>query len=48
MQLNALRCRIKGHVFVDSRSVPGTKVCTRCRLREPFEGLKKPPTGATG
>lgn len=36
----ALRCAQKGHVFVDSRSQPGTQVCVRCRLRKPFEGLE--------
>jgi hypothetical protein len=34
-----LRCYRKGHLFVDSRSMPGTQVCVRCRHRKPFEGL---------
>lgn len=34
------RCLTKGHVFVDSRSTPGTKVCVRCRKRVLFEGLE--------
>lgn len=33
------RCAWKGHLFVDSRSQPGTQVCVRCRQRQPFEGL---------
>jgi hypothetical protein len=37
--LETFRCRVKGHVFVDSRSQPGMQVCVRCRYREPFEGL---------
>lgn len=37
--LAALRCRLKGHIFVDSRSQPGMQVCVRCRSREPFEGM---------
>jgi hypothetical protein len=41
--LESLKCRMKGHVFVDSRSQPGTRVCVRCRLRKPFEGLTPPP-----
>ena len=36
----SLKCRIAGHIFVDSRSQPGTQVCVRCRLRQSFEGLK--------
>lgn len=36
--LNSLRCRLKGHLFVDSRSRPGMQTCMRCRLRQPFEG----------
>jgi hypothetical protein len=35
----SLRCFRKGHLFVDSRSEPGTQVCVRCRQRKPFEGL---------
>lgn len=35
--LNSLRCRLKGHLFVDSRSMPGMQTCVRCRLRQPFE-----------
>ena len=38
----ALRCARKGHMFVDSRSKPGTQVCVRCRKRQPFEGLALP------
>lgn len=34
-----LRCAWKGHLFVDSRSRPGTQVCLRCHQRRPFEGL---------
>ena len=34
-----IRCLAKGHLFVDSRSTPGTQVCVRCRLRKPFEVL---------
>lgn len=37
--LKSLRCFRKGHLFVDSRSAPGTQVCVRCRHRKPFEGL---------
>jgi len=41
------RCARSGHLFVDSRSQPGTQVCVRCRLRKPFEGLETPrPDGA--
>lgn len=36
----ALKCRLTGHVFVDSRSQPGVQVCARCRHRQAFEGLK--------
>jgi len=36
------RCARSGHLFVDSRSQPGTQVCVRCRLRQPFEGLEPP------
>ena len=39
--LETFRCRVKGHVFVDSRSQPGMQVCVRCRHREPFEGLSR-------
>lgn len=34
-----LKCRLAGHIFVDSRSEPGTQVCVRCRYRQAFEGL---------
>lgn len=44
----ALRCAWKGHLFVDSRSQAGTRVCVRCRERRPFEGLEKPPAPRTG
>ena len=40
--LKSLKCFRKGHLFVDSRSSPGTQVCVRCRLRKPFEGLAIP------
>ena len=36
------RCAWKGHVFVDSRSQPGTRVCVRCRERKPFETMTPP------
>ena len=39
--LETLRCRVKGHIFVDSRSQAGTQVCIRCRHRQPFEGLNR-------
>lgn len=35
----SFRCLRKGHLFVDSKSVPGTEVCVRCRYRKPFDGL---------
>ena len=42
----SLRCAWKGHLFVDSRSQPGTQVCLRCRERRLFEGLEAPaPSG---
>ncbi len=41
----SLSCRLKGHLFVDSRSQPGTRVCVRCKHRQIFEGLAKPPLG---
>lgn len=37
-----LRCRLKGHQFVDSRSQPGMVTCVRCKHREPFTSLKTP------
>jgi hypothetical protein len=40
--LSSLKCRLKGHVYVDSRSQPGTRVCVRCKDRQPFEGLIEP------
>jgi len=43
----ALKCRLKGHLYVDSRSQPGTVVCVRCRARAPFEGLGQ-DTGQDG
>lgn len=46
--LKSLKCIIKGHLFVDSRSQPGTQVCVRCRHRLPFEGLTPPPPPASG
>jgi hypothetical protein len=39
----SLRCKIKGHTFVDSRSLPGMQTCIRCRTRQPFESLKMGP-----
>jgi hypothetical protein len=36
----SLRCRIRGHIFVDSRALPGMQTCIRCRVRQPFESLK--------
>ena len=36
-----VQCRLKGHVYVDSRSQPGTRVCVRCQDRRPFEGLRE-------
>ena len=42
------RCSHKGHLFVDSRSQPGTQVCVRCRLRKPFEGLEHAPSPQVG
>ncbi len=47
----SLKCLTKGHLYVDSRSEAGTKVCVRCRDRQPFEGLtppKKAPQNPTG
>lgn len=38
----SLKCLMKGHLYVDSRSEAGTKVCVRCRDRQPFEGLASP------
>lgn len=38
----SLKCLTKGHLYVDSRSEAGTKVCVRCRDRQPFEGLASP------
>lgn len=45
MFFKRLQCARKGHLFVDSRSRPGTQVCVRCRYRAPFEGLtpQSPP-----
>ena len=40
----SLKCLFKGHVYVDSRSQPGTEVCVRCRRRRPFEGLGRMQT----
>ena len=44
----SLKCRFKGHLYVDSRSQPGTQVCVRCRERLPFEGLKTRAVSGTG
>jgi hypothetical protein len=41
----SLKCYLKGHLYIDSRSQPGSQVCVRCRHRLPFEGLTA-PTGA--
>lgn len=47
--LKSLKCLLKGHLFVDSRSQPGTQVCVRCRHRLPFEGLdRQPPAPGPG
>ena len=35
-----LRCTLKGHIFVDSRSRPGMQTCVRCRVRQPFETFR--------
>lgn len=40
--LKSVKCLLKGHVYVDSRSQPGTQVCVRCRYRKPFEGFTAP------
>ena len=40
--LKSMKCRLKGHVYVDSHSQPGTRVCVRCQDRQPFEGLREP------
>ena len=37
--LKSMKCLLKGHLFVDSRSQPGTQVCVRCGYRKPFETL---------
>jgi hypothetical protein len=42
--LKSMKCLLKGHLFVDSRSQPGTQVCVRCKFRKPFESLM-PPAG---
>lgn len=46
----ALKCARKGHLFVDSRSQPGTQVCVRCQRRQIFEGLSPAsrPNSAAG
>lgn len=44
--LKSLKCLLKGHAYIDSRSHPGTQVCVRCRHRKPFEGLMPPPNGS--
>jgi hypothetical protein len=41
-----LKCLLKGHKFVDSRSAPGTQVCVRCRRRQPFEAFAPTPPAA--
>lgn len=38
----SIKCALKGHMFVDSRSQPGTEVCVRCRYRRPFDGVVPP------
>ncbi len=42
--LSSLRCKLKGHLFVDSRSLPGMQTCVRCRVRQPFQSA----LGASG
>jgi len=42
-----LRCKHKGHLFVDSRSIPGTTVCVRCRHRQSFDGATITPPEKT-
>lgn len=37
--LRSLKCRLKGHLYVDSRSQAGTQVCIRCKHRRPFENF---------
>ncbi len=44
----SLKCHLKGHLYVDSRSQPGSQVCVRCRHRLPFEGLTAGPVAETG
>ena len=46
--LKSLKCLFKGHLYIDSRSQPGTQICVRCRDRKPFEGLIRPPSRGTG
>jgi len=42
----SMKCLLKGHLYVDSRSQPGTRVCVRCKDRQPFEGqMLKSATG---
>ena len=43
----SLRCKMKGHLFVDSRAQPGMQTCVRCKLRQPFPGAIKPPVDQT-
>lgn len=43
--LKTLRCKVKGHIFVDSRTLPGMQTCARCRTRVPFEALSVDPQG---
>ena len=42
-----LKCHLKGHMYVDSRSQAGSQVCVRCRHRLPFEGLARRPVAGT-
>jgi hypothetical protein len=35
----ALKCRLAGHVFVDSRKEARVQVCVRCRHRKPFQSM---------
>lgn len=44
--LKSMKCLLKGHVYVDSRSQPGTRVCVRCKDRKPFEGLTPPSSSS--
>jgi len=49
MMFKSMKCLLKGHLYVDSRSQPGTRVCVRCKDRQPFEGkmLESAPGAST-